>query len=341
MAGLAAPSLIARRTAPEPLFDRGFARVIRIAEGVYATLADPSRPECMSNGGVLAGRDATLIVEGHFQPAGAALEVEVARAVGKVPIRAAVDTHFHLDHSFGNRAYAEQRIPIIAHEQTAILMRERYGAIQGAAKTDLLAPYERKLASAADATDRERRRQDLEKYRWMYAAIDAATLAYPTELLRGSDLPKRIDLGGLTAVIEFHPGHSPTDVVIRAPERDVAFAGDLLFHRAYPVSIDADVIAWRRALNALDGYGRGTRFIPGHGPVCGLDTVRAQMALLDHLRSHAERMLALGATVDEAERRYTPAKAFQDYRIGAWGWTIGAAIENLYGQLGSRPHTKR
>jgi hypothetical protein len=94
----------------------------------------------------------------------------------------------------------------MAHEQTAILMRECYGAIQGAEKAGLLAPHERKLTNAADVVDRERKQQDLEKYQWMYAAIDAATLAYPTESLRGSDLPKRIDLGGLTVVIRISPG---------------------------------------------------------------------------------------------------------------------------------------
>ena len=46
------------------------------------------------------GRNAVLIVEGHMQPAGAA-----------------VVTHFHLGHTFGNLGYAEQRIPILAHEK--------------------------------------------------------------------------------------------------------------------------------------------------------------------------------------------------------------------------------
>src|SRR5688500_18829565 len=66
LAGLAAP-LMGARPAPELLLDRGFARVTRIAPGVFATIADFSKgPQCASNGGVIAGRDAVLIVEGHF-----------------------------------------------------------------------------------------------------------------------------------------------------------------------------------------------------------------------------------------------------------------------------------
>ena len=69
LAALAAARLRAQRPVAEPLFDRGFARVTRIAEGVYATIADPSKgAQCGSNGGVIAGRDAVLIVEGHMQP---------------------------------------------------------------------------------------------------------------------------------------------------------------------------------------------------------------------------------------------------------------------------------
>jgi hypothetical protein len=45
-----------------------------------------------SNDAVIAGRDATLIVEGHFFPEGAELEIEVARMVSKAPVRGAVNT---------------------------------------------------------------------------------------------------------------------------------------------------------------------------------------------------------------------------------------------------------
>ena len=118
LAGLTAPLRGARRPVPEPLLDRGFARVTRIAPGLYATIADSSKgPQCSSNGGVSAGRDVVLIVEGHFQPAGSALEIEVAKMASKAQVRGAVDTHFHLDHTFGNLGYAEQGIPILAHEK--------------------------------------------------------------------------------------------------------------------------------------------------------------------------------------------------------------------------------
>src|SRR5271156_2382248 len=142
MAAVAAPAVAVAQESSAPLLDRGFAKVTRIADGVYATIAGPGGQQCLSNGAVIAGRDASLIVEGHFFPEGAELEIEVARMVSKAPVRAAVNTHYHLDHTFGNIAYEREKIPIMAHERAPALMRERYAALQHVDKRPLLAPLE-------------------------------------------------------------------------------------------------------------------------------------------------------------------------------------------------------
>ena len=333
LAGLVGPVLVRQKSDPAPLFDRGFARVTEIANRVYVTIADVGKgPQCGSNGGVLAGRDAVLIVEGHFQPQGAELEIEVARTVSKAPVRAAVNTHYHLDHTFGNIAYANRGIPIMGHEKVMPLMKEKYAALVGVDKRPLLAAEEQKITKAADATEKAHRESDLSFSRLMYDAIDATTLAFPTEPLAPTALPTPIDLGGLTAIIDSLPGHSGTDLIIRVPEHDVVFTGDLLFYRSYPVAIDADMIAWRKTLDRFAGHSRRTRFVPGHGQVCGLETVREQRDLFDDLRAHAEKMLRAGASAAEAERRYAVPKRFQTFEA-SWGWSIGPAMQNYFSVL--------
>jgi glyoxylase-like metal-dependent hydrolase (beta-lactamase superfamily II) len=337
LATLGSPLVAAPQPHTATLLDRGFARVTHFAPGVYLTIADGAKgPQCASNGGVLAGRDAVLIIEGHMQPAGAALEIEVARMVSKAPLRGAVDTHFHLDHTFGNVAYSEQRLSILAHEKVTPLMKEQYQALKGVDKAPLLGPHEKKLAQAVDAADKKRKAVDLATWKWMYDAIDAATLAFPTEPLATANLPKQIDLGGLTAVIEFHPGHTATDLIIRVPEHDLIFAGDLLFNRSYPVALDADMIAWRKVLDHFAAYSRQTRFVPGHGAICGQETVRDQSALFDDLRAHADKMLRAGVPVDEAERRYVVPERFQSYGLHSWDFTIGAAMRSYFTNLSAR-----
>jgi cyclase len=326
-----AGSAVAAQSAPPLLIDRGFATVEMLADGVYVTIAHPNKgPQCLSNGGILVGRERTLLVEGHFQPAGATLEIEAAEILSKAPILAAVNTHFHLDHTFGNLGYAERHIPIMAHSRALGLMKEQYGALEGVDKAALMKPLRSKISEATDPLEKTRLESDLAADRWMYQAIDATTLAYPTELLTAEQLPKRIDLGGLTVVIESHPGHTPTDLILRIPDRDIVFTGDLLFYRDYPVAIDANMRAWRKTLDMFNGYSSKMRFVPGHGPVCGIDIVREQIDVADDLRAHAEKMKRAGIGLEEAKRRYTVPARFHGFDDFSWNWTIGAAIENYY-----------
>ena len=311
--------------------DRGFASVHEVADGVFATIADPSKgPQCLSNGGVIAGKKAVLIVEGHYQPAGAALEIEVARTVSKAPIHAAVDTHYHLDHSFGNGAYADEKIPIIAHERTTAMMKERYEAHRSDDRNARLAPFERKLAAAADDREKQHRQSDLAAETWMADSIRTARLVYPTKSVAAAS-PMRIDLGGVTAILEPHPAHSPTDIIVRVPERNAVFTGDLLFNRIYPVCIDANVHASARVLDFFASLPPETKFVPGHGAVGGSEVVLDQKALLDDLRAHADSMRRSGVDADEAARRYQVPNRFQNYEVFSWDWCIGHAMHSFYG----------
>ena len=171
---------------------------------------------------------------------------------------------------------------------------------------------------------------DLGALKWMYEAIDRVALAYPTELLGASDLPKEIDLGGITVLIEHRVGHTPTDLVLRVPERDIVFTGDLLFEKSYPVAFDCDMISWRKALDHLASYGRSTRFVPGHGPICGVEIVHEFADLIDDLHSHSQKMLQAGASVEEATQRYTVPARFQKFGMFSWDWAIGATMRNYY-----------
>ncbi len=334
LAALLAVPAWPQEKAPAALIDKGFARVVKLADGVYATVADGAKgPQALSNGGVIAGRNAVLIVEGHMQPAGAALEVEAAKTISRARIRGALDTHYHLDHSFGNSYYQSEGIPILAHESVAALMKERYAALKGVDKAPLLAPIEQRIARARSAAEKQHAESDLGATKFIFDALEAATLAYPTEALAARDLPKKIALGGLTAVIEHHPGHTSGDLIVRVPERDVVFTGDLLFNGSIPVTFDANMTAWRKVLDRFEGYGRRTQFVPGHGPVCGVETVREQAALFDDLRAHAEKMRKAGTPLEDAQQSYLLPERFRAQRMFAWGFTVGAALEKYYAEL--------
>jgi glyoxylase-like metal-dependent hydrolase (beta-lactamase superfamily II) len=317
--------------------DRGFARVTRLADGVYATIANPARgQQCYSNGGVIVGRDAVLVIEAHLQPAGAEFEIGVARQLTTRPIIAAINTHFHLDHTFGNAAYARNHIPVMAHERVPALMKEKYTQQRGADKAGLLRPIEKEIADARRKVERDRLETELGLTKWVHEVIDASDIVYPTDLLTPADCPKRIDLGGLIAIVDIHVGHTPTDLIVRVPQRGIVFVGDLLVHRGYPVAIDADMLAWRRVLSRLARESGTTRLVPGHGPISGPDTIRDQIDLMDDLHRHAFRMIEAGGSVEEATRRYVVPARFREYENPCWGWTVGGALRSYYRGLQNR-----
>jgi cyclase len=317
-----------------PVLDRGFAAVFRIADGVYATIARPDRgPHAMSNGGVIVGRDGVLIIEGHYDPSGAALEIEVARRHARAPIRAAVNSHYHFDHTLGNSRYAAQKIPIIAHELTRAKMQQIYASMKRRSAETLLQDFKVTLGHARTEIERARAAADLEAYAVIVKGVLAATLTYPTELVSER---RTIDLGGISAILEPRPGHTPTDLLITVPERAVVFTGDLLFNGRYPLTVDADLAAWRAVLVNLSRTTPNSVFVPGHGPLARQEAVVRQLELFDHLTEYAERMFRAGVPLHDAQQRYEVPDRFASMSIFSWAFSIAPAIRKHYAAQASQ-----
>ncbi len=170
--------------AETPLIDKNFAAVRKIGEGVYATISDFSKGlETVSNGGFVVGTDGALLIEGHRAPAGAAFELEALRMVSQGPVRAAIDTHYHFDHSMGNAFYGSQGIAVWAHAKTAPLMVERYANLQGQDKTGLLEPIQKRLRDAANESERQHAESDLSAFKLIFSTIDSTVVALPSHPL--------------------------------------------------------------------------------------------------------------------------------------------------------------
>ncbi|MBI1750825.1 MAG: MBL fold metallo-hydrolase [Acidobacteria bacterium] len=322
------------RVAATPLLDKGFASTRRIGDGVYATIADPTKGlDAMCNGGFVAGKDAALLIEGHFSPTGAAYELEALRMVSQAPLRGALDTHYHFDHSFGNAFYGAQRIPIWAHKQAIPLMVERYAGLQGRDLSAMVAPAEKRVREAADETERQRAQSDLGMLQIVTQTVSSTVVALPNLPLEPAKLPMTVDLGGVKAVIETYPGHTPTDLIVRVPEQNIVFTGDLLFNGSYPVAFDAEMSAWIRTLDTFAAFSKDTLFVPGHGPVCGPEGIATERAVLEDLREHAQKMYRAGVPVEEAQRRYVQPESFKSLRYFSWSFSIGAAIEKFYAEF--------
>jgi glyoxylase-like metal-dependent hydrolase (beta-lactamase superfamily II) len=319
------------RISTTPVLDKGFASARRIGEGVYATLSDTSKGvQTMCNGGFIAGRDGALLFEGHYQPAGAAFELEALRMVTQAPVRGAINSHYHFDHTFGNAFYGAQGIPVWAHAKTQALMHERYALLQGKARSEVLSAAEKGVREAKSDAVKQHAESDLRAMTFLAAAVENTVLAMPNKPLEPAKLPMQVDLGGLTVSIEAHPGHTPTDLVARIPEQNVTFAGDLIFNGSYPVSFDADMPAWRNVMRTFAGYGADALFVPGHGQLCGQEGIARLAAVIDDLGEQSEKLFQAGVPVREAVHRYAIPEKFKSLGMFAWGFCIGGAVESYY-----------
>jgi cyclase len=323
------------RVAERPVADRGFASIRKIGEGIYATISDRTKGlQTRSNGGFIIGRDAALLVEGFQTPIGAAFQVETYKSVSKVPIRAAIDTHFHFDHSLGNSYYGGLGLAVWAHAKAATRMIERYPKWQTEDLEAFLAPWEERVREAHTDREREHAKSDIEGLTGMFQPVNQAVLALPNHALDPAKMPMTIDLGGRSVVIEHYLGHTDTDLIFRVPDQNIVFTGDLLVDSQYPTNIDGYPAPWRATLAKFAAFDKDTLFVPGHGQVCGLDRVALLRSVFDDIADQAAKSFKAGVPVEEASERYVVPEAWKNFRMFSWGFCIGRTIEQLYSDWG-------
>ena len=323
------------RVSQTPIVDKGFASVRKIGEGLYATISDPSKGfQTVCNGGFLVGKDGALLIEGFISAPGAAFQLDALRTVSQAPVKGALDTHYHYDHSMGNAFYGANGIPLWAHANTAKRIVESYGAMQGADKGSFLGHLEKAIKEATTETARKRRKDYLAHVTNVFNVSNSSILALPNHPIDPAKLPMKVDLGGVTAVIESYPGHSGTDVIVRVPEQNVVYAGDLLFSGTYPVCFDAQatVSGWRQTLKTFASWDKDTVFVPGHGPLCGQEGIALSRALFDDIEEQAQKMHKAGVPAVEAADLYEIPEKYKNVGIFAWDFSIGPAITKLYAE---------
>jgi glyoxylase-like metal-dependent hydrolase (beta-lactamase superfamily II) len=337
--GLAETLASDQRIAQTPLVDKGFAAVRKVGDGLFATISDTSKGlQTMCNGGFLTGKDAALLVEGFVSPAGAAFQHETLRSVSKAPVMGAIDTHYHFDHSTGNSYYGANGIALWAHANTSRRIFENYAAMQGVDKSVVVGPIEAQAKNAKSEVAQKHAEQYAATLGNIFGVANATVLALPNRPLDPAKLPIKLDLGGLTAVVETYPGHSGTDVLVRVPAQNVVYAGDLLFNNMYPVTFDeqASVSGWRSTLKTFLSWGKDTIFIPGHGQICGPEGVQLSLDLFDDIEAQAEKLHRAGVPAEEAADQYVVPEKFKNVAIFAWSLAIGPTITKLYKEWGAR-----
>jgi glyoxylase-like metal-dependent hydrolase (beta-lactamase superfamily II) len=200
------------------------------------------------NVGLVAGSRGLLVVDTHASAVTARAVVQQIRALGVGEVVAVVNTHAHWDHVFGNSAFAEayDGPPVVAHEEAAATLRE-----QGQGMLERLG-------------------RDID--------VTGTTVVVPDETFSSTRV---IDLGDrIVEVVHPGRGHTGGDAVVRVPDADVLYAGDLVEESAAPgYGEDCYPLEWPATLDLVTSLlGEATVVVPGHGLPVEKDFVMDQRA---------------------------------------------------------------
>jgi glyoxylase-like metal-dependent hydrolase (beta-lactamase superfamily II) len=211
---------------------------------------------------------------------------------------------------------------------------DSYTPLQGADQAAALGPIEKRMKDAKSKVEREHAQSDLNAFAMVFQLAKTNVLTVPNRPLDPAKLPMKVELGGLTAVIESYPGHSGTDMVVRVPEQNVVYTGDLLVDAMYPACSDekTTVSGWRATLKTFASWDKDTLFVPGHGQLCGQRGIAVLRAIFDDIAEQAGKMFKAGVPAQEAQHRYVVPKEFKGFFVFSWGFTIGSTITQLYAE---------
>jgi cyclase len=275
-----------------------------VRAGVYAWV-QPDGTWWVNNAGAVVDGGEVFLVDTCATEARTRRFLAAVDAVGPgSPIRMAVNTHQHGDHTYGNSLLPRSTV-LIGHEQ----MRE---GLRVDPVIDGCPPFWQPVPDWGAVS---RRLPDITVHDRLTVHVGQ----------------RRIEL--------LHPGgpaHTTGDLVAWLPEDRVLFAGDLVFHGVTPLVFMGSVTG---ALRALDWMAElePAHLVPGHGPLL----TAAQIGpVFDQLRRYYRLVLD---TADAASARgWTPLQAARGCDLSDFaGWADAERIvPNLHRAYADRQGTE-
>ena len=260
--------------------------VVPVTEGVFAAIAKDGDRASVGNAGFIVGSESVLVVDTFAAPDAAEELLAEIRRRTKLPVRWAVNTHYHIDHVGGNAVFARAGAVLVAHQNVRAWMRTE------------------NLKWRKEITPQDRA---------MLASLVLPDVTHREGLT--------IWLGDRKAEILTRPGHTGGDSIVVLREAGVVFGGDLVWRNTVPNCIDADTAAWADTLDGFLADYPAAVFVPGHGEVARALDVRFFRDYVAGLRAGVERAIRDGRQgpelvewlLAEHHRRYATWKWFDQF----------------------------
>lgn len=262
------------------------AALVELADGVLAYV-QPRGGWCVSNAGVLVGRDAVTLVDCTATERSALRLRSAIAERTPAPVGTLVLTHHHGDHHYGAGVFGPG-LTVAAHERTRETML-REGMNLPSIWPDV---------------------------QWGDVHLVPPQLTFTDRLALHVD-ELRVEL------VPVGPAHTTGDVVVWLPEQRVLFTGDLTFSQGTPFCVQGsldgtlEVLARLRELDARV-------VVSGHGPVCGPEVLEANAEYLRWVREVAAEGFAAGREPLEVARAPNSALSPGCWSPSGWWPTFTA-----------------
>lgn len=271
----------------------------QLAPGVFAVYdqnADeygPAGIPLATSGGFVIGSEGVLLVETMINRQLFCQLVALVREQTDLPIRYAINTSYHGDHSFGN-AFLPDEVEIVQHERTAEhiaanfaedidFMITNFGAGQG---------IEEVVEVAAD--------------------------------IEVGDAGWTVDLGGIEVEARYYGfGQTAGDLFVVVPAAEVMWTGNpfIAEQPAIPWLLDGHVHEVGETLASVQGsLSSAAIVVPGHGRPVDAEAITFGIEYLAALESEVGDAVAAGLSEEETVAAVT-LDEFQGYAL--WGWVHG------------------
>jgi glyoxylase-like metal-dependent hydrolase (beta-lactamase superfamily II) len=312
--------------APPPKAEDNFT-LVKVNEGVYAAIAK-SGGLASGNAGFVVGDDGVLMVDTFFTPQAVEDLIGVIAAETKQPLKYAMNTHYHLDHTGGNQVLVARGVPIIAHEklmewQTTKNRRFLPAADELQKRRDTAAKQLNELP--ADQADK---RAQLERQVRRLDEMLKIKLTNPIVTFAAGTV--HLHLGKREVVLFTLPGHTGGDVLAYVPDANVVFMGDMGWRKTLPNLVDATVSDWITSLDTVLAQYPSAKFVPGHGEVATAAEIREFRDYLDDLRTRVKQAISDGLTIEQAKQQLKLPEKYKDFAFQNFAVPN---VEDMYKEL--------
>lgn len=215
---------------------------------------------------VLNGADGKLMGDTFVQPAWPHLK-DALDAIGKSPVKTAIDTHWHFDHSDNNASLRAAGATLVAHANTKKRMSETH---------------------------------TLAFLNLTFTPSPAAALPQETFLQS-----RTIMMNGETvSLVHVPPAHTDSDIYIHFEKGNVLQTGDIFFNGMFPYiddgtggSVSGMIGGATKLLAVADG---NTKIVPGHGPLGNKADLMKYRDMLTTVRDRLQKLKTSGKSMQDA-----------------------------------------